>query len=75
MMNHHIEFHDVLGLTQGQRPKFVRSYAEGFWLLQDALSRWATDVHSGAFPGPQESYRLPDGLGDAIASWTPSNPS
>lgn len=68
-------FHDVLGLTQGQRPKFVRTYAEGFRLLQDALSRWATDVRSGAFPGPQESYRLPDGLGDAIASWTPSNPT
>jgi len=68
-------FHDVLGLTQGQRPKFVRTYAEGFRLLQDALSRWAADVRSGAFPGPQESYRLPDGLGDAIASWTPSNPT
>jgi 3-methyl-2-oxobutanoate hydroxymethyltransferase len=68
-------FHDVLGLTQGQRPKFVRTYAEGFRLLQDALSRWAADVRSGSFPGPQESYRLPDGLGDAIASWTPSNPT
>jgi 3-methyl-2-oxobutanoate hydroxymethyltransferase len=68
-------FHDVLGLTQGLRPKFVRTYAEGFRLLQDALSRWAADVRSGAFPGPQESYRLPDGVGDAIASWTPSNPT
>jgi 3-methyl-2-oxobutanoate hydroxymethyltransferase len=68
-------FHDVLGLIQGQRPKFVRTYAEGFQLLQDALSRWAADVRSGAFPGPQESYRLPDGLGDAIASWAPSNPT
>ncbi|MBR1148774.1 3-methyl-2-oxobutanoate hydroxymethyltransferase [Bradyrhizobium sp. AUGA SZCCT0431] len=68
-------FHDVLGLTQDQRPKFVRTYAEGFRLLQDALSRWAADVRSGAFPGPQESYRLPDGLGDAIASWTPNNPT
>lgn len=65
-------FHDVLGLTHGQRPKFVRTYAEGSRLLQDALSRWAADVRSGAFPGPQESYRLPDGLGHAIASWTPS---
>lgn len=65
-------FHDVLGLTQGKRPKFVRTYAEGCRLLQDALSRWAADVRSGAFPGPQESYQLPDGLGDTIASWTPS---
>lgn len=68
-------FHDVLGLTEGHRPKFVRAYAEGFQLLHDGLSRWAADVRSGAFPGLQESYRLPEGLGDAIANWTPSNPT
>lgn len=65
-------FHDVLGLTEGHRPKFVRAYADGFQLLQEALSRWAADVRSGAFPAPQESYRLPEGLGDAIANWAPS---
>lgn len=68
-------FHDVLGLTEGHRPKFVRAYADGFQLLQEALSRWAADVRNGAFPAPQESYRLPEGLGDAIAHWTPSNPN
>jgi len=66
-------FHDVLGLTEGHRPKFVRAYVEGFQLLHDALSRWATDVRSGAFPGHQESYRLPEGLGEAIANLAPSN--
>lgn len=64
-------FHDVLGLTEGRRPKFVRAYADGFQLLQDALSRWATDVRSGAFPAPQESYGLPEGLGNIIANWAP----
>jgi 3-methyl-2-oxobutanoate hydroxymethyltransferase len=68
-------FHDVLGLTEGHRPKFVRAYTEGFQLLQEALSRWAADVRSGAFPGLQESYRLPDALRDAIAKWAPSNPT
>lgn len=66
-------FHDVLGLTAGHRPKFVRAYADGFGLLQDALSRWAADVRDGSFPGPDESYRLPEDLGDTIAQWTPSN--
>jgi 3-methyl-2-oxobutanoate hydroxymethyltransferase len=65
-------FHDVLGLTKTHRPKFVRAYAEGFQLLHDALSSWAADVRSGSFPGPQESYRLPEGLGEAIANWAPS---
>jgi 3-methyl-2-oxobutanoate hydroxymethyltransferase len=64
-------FHDVLGLTQGHRPKFVRAYADGFQLMQDALSHWAADVRSGAFPGSQECYRLPEALGDPIANWAP----
>ncbi|MET4037725.1 MULTISPECIES: 3-methyl-2-oxobutanoate hydroxymethyltransferase [unclassified Bradyrhizobium] len=68
-------FHDVLGLTEGHRPKFVRAYASGFQLLQEALSRWAADVRNGAFPTPQESYRLPEGLRDTVANWTPSNPT
>jgi 3-methyl-2-oxobutanoate hydroxymethyltransferase len=66
-------FHDVLGLTQGHRPKFVRAYANGFQLLQDALSNWAADVRSGSFPGAQESCRLPEALGDPIANWAPPN--
>ncbi|MET4260889.1 3-methyl-2-oxobutanoate hydroxymethyltransferase [Bradyrhizobium sp. S3.12.5] len=65
-------FHDVLGLTEGNRPKFVRTYLTGFQLLQEALSRWADDVRKGAFPAPNESYRLPEGLADEIAKWAPS---
>ncbi|UWU75594.1 3-methyl-2-oxobutanoate hydroxymethyltransferase [Bradyrhizobium huanghuaihaiense] len=66
-------FHDVLGLTEGHRPKFVRAYTNGFQLFQEALSRWATDVRKGAFPGSEECYRLPDQLRDAVANWVPSN--
>ncbi|WP_407114579.1 3-methyl-2-oxobutanoate hydroxymethyltransferase [Bradyrhizobium sp. LMG 9283] len=66
-------FHDVLGLTEGRRPRFVRAYAEGFKLLQETLSRWAADVRNGTFPTPQESYRLPKGLEDQLSNWTRSN--
>lgn len=65
-------FHDVLGLTNGHRPKFVRAYADGLGILQGALARWAADVRDGSFPGADESYRLPDDCGEAIAQWTPS---
>ena len=68
-------FHDVLGLMEGQRPKFVRTYANGFQLLQEALSRWAADVRNGVFPTSQESYRLPEDLGETIANWAPSSPT
>lgn len=66
-------FHDVLGLIEGHRPKFVRAYANGFQLLQEALSRWGTDVRNGVFPAQEESYRLSDDVRDRIANWTPSN--
>jgi 3-methyl-2-oxobutanoate hydroxymethyltransferase len=66
-------FHDVLGLTGGHHPRFVRAYANGLQLLREALSRWAADVRSGAFPTPQESYRLPESLRDTLANWTPPN--
>ncbi|WP_051380457.1 3-methyl-2-oxobutanoate hydroxymethyltransferase [Bradyrhizobium sp. WSM1743] len=65
-------FHDVLGLTEGHRAKFVRTYTDGFQLLQEALERWAVDVRSGAFPASQDSYRLPEELRDAVANWLPS---
>ncbi|MET4359287.1 3-methyl-2-oxobutanoate hydroxymethyltransferase [Bradyrhizobium sp. RT9b] len=68
-------FHDVLGLIEGHRPKFVRAYADGFQLLQEALSRWGSDVRNGAFPATQESYRLPDDARKTIANWTASNSS
>ncbi|OSI79104.1 3-methyl-2-oxobutanoate hydroxymethyltransferase [Bradyrhizobium canariense] len=68
-------FHDVLGLTIGHRPKFVRAYADGFQMLQEAISRWAADVRTGAFPAPQECYRLPESLSDIIATWAPPNPT
>lgn len=65
-------FHDVLGLTEGHRPKFVRTYVSGFQLLQQGLSEWATDVRNGSFPGPKESYRISDDLRETLAGWTPS---
>ena len=63
--------HDVLGLTQGHRPKFVRTYVDGFDLLQQALSHWAEDVRSGAFPSSAEAYALPADAQAAVAAWMP----
>ena len=62
-------FHDVLGLVQGHKAKFVRTYIDGYGVLQGALSRWAEDVRGGAFPGPEESYGLPEAARDAVSAW------
>ena len=59
--------HDVLGLQDGIRPKFVRRYAS---LKQDgtaALAAFAADVRSGAFPGEEETYHLPAATAAALA--------
>ena len=61
--------HDILGLSRGHRPKFVRGYVDGFGVLGDALARWAADVREGAFPGAAESYATPPEAREALAAW------
>jgi 3-methyl-2-oxobutanoate hydroxymethyltransferase len=58
--------HDVLGLEDRIRPKFVRRYAS---LKADgvaALGEWAADVRSGAFPSEEETYHLPAATAAAL---------
>jgi 3-methyl-2-oxobutanoate hydroxymethyltransferase len=47
---------DLLGLTGGHRPKFVRTYLDGNQVVRDAVDRFDRDVKQGAFPAPSESY-------------------
>jgi 3-methyl-2-oxobutanoate hydroxymethyltransferase len=51
-------FHDVLGIEDRMAPKFVRRYADIGSASVDALSAFAADVRSGAFPNDDESYHL-----------------
>jgi 3-methyl-2-oxobutanoate hydroxymethyltransferase len=51
-------YHDVLGIEDRMAPKFVRRYAEIGSASIDALSAFAADVRSGAFPNDDESYHL-----------------
>lgn len=63
-------YHDLLGLSQGSAPKFVRRYADIGAATIEALSRFASDVREGAFPVDGESYHLPkqeaEGLKDRL---------
>jgi 3-methyl-2-oxobutanoate hydroxymethyltransferase len=51
--------HDLLGLSFGKLPRFVRQYADLHATMTDAISRFAEDVRSGAYPSDAESYGLP----------------
>ncbi|HVS48463.1 MAG TPA: 3-methyl-2-oxobutanoate hydroxymethyltransferase [Candidatus Dormibacteraeota bacterium] len=49
-------FHDMLGLTTGKAPKFVKRYANLAEEIGSAAQRFAREVASGEFPGPEHAY-------------------
>jgi 3-methyl-2-oxobutanoate hydroxymethyltransferase len=48
--------HDMLGLTSGYVPRFVRTYADLRQVVGDAVTRFRNDVREGKFPSDEESY-------------------
>lgn len=51
-------WHDLLGLTDGHVPKFVRAYARLSGEIVRALESYVADVHSGAFPDERHTYGM-----------------
>jgi 3-methyl-2-oxobutanoate hydroxymethyltransferase len=49
-------YHDMLGLTTGKAPKFVKRYANLAEEIANAAQRFAKEVASGEFPGPEHGY-------------------
>lgn len=49
--------HDLLGLTSGYVPRFVRQYADLKSVISDAVARYHDDVTNGRFPGPNEEFK------------------
>jgi 3-methyl-2-oxobutanoate hydroxymethyltransferase len=52
-------YHDLLGLTEGHLPRFVKRYANLSREIRDALETYASEVRSGAFPGEEHAYAMP----------------
>ena len=48
--------HDMLGLNEGFRPRFLKTYAELAGEVRGAARRFAEEVRSGAYPGPEHSF-------------------
>jgi 3-methyl-2-oxobutanoate hydroxymethyltransferase len=51
-------YHDLLGIEERMRPRFVRRYAELGSASVEALTAFAADVRSGRFPADDETYHL-----------------
>jgi 3-methyl-2-oxobutanoate hydroxymethyltransferase len=52
--------HDLMGMTFGRQPRFVRQYANLREIMTGAIKAWTQDVKTGAYPNEQESYGLTD---------------
>ncbi len=48
--------YDLLGLSRGKRPKFVRVYKDLSGDIQKAAESFASDVKKGRYPASKESY-------------------
>jgi len=51
--------HDLIGLSFGRLPRFVRQYANISEVMSDAITNWMKDVKNGDYPSEKESYGMP----------------
>ncbi len=54
-----VVLHDLVGLSFGRLPRFVRQYANLRKVMTEAVQNWMEDVKSGNYPSDKESYGLP----------------
>ena len=60
-------YHDVLGIEQNIRPKFVRRYAELGEAATGALRAYAADVRGKRFPADAETYHLSAEVAESLS--------
>lgn len=66
-------FHDLLGLTQGHTPRFVKRYAALSDIIQQAVSAYVAEVREGVFPAAEHSFSMPqDQLGSFQTACQPA---
>lgn len=60
-------FHDLLGLFSDFVPKHTRRYADLASTIRQAVSTYAQDVRSGAFPSDAESFQVDPAVLEGLA--------
>lgn len=51
-------FHDLIGLSDGHIPKFVKKYVDLHQIISGAVEEYISDVREGRFPDETHSYHL-----------------
>jgi 3-methyl-2-oxobutanoate hydroxymethyltransferase len=60
-------YHDLLGLTEGRAPRFVKRYANIADQVRGALTTYAAEVRNGVYPAPEHTYAMPE---DELEVWS-----
>jgi 3-methyl-2-oxobutanoate hydroxymethyltransferase len=61
-------WHDLLGLSQGPAPRFVKAYADLATTIRLALETYAAEVRAGTFPETRHTYGMPDAEREQLES-------
>lgn len=48
--------HDMLDVTPGRKPRFVKNFMDGQRSIATAITAYVTAVKDGSFPGPEHCY-------------------
>jgi 3-methyl-2-oxobutanoate hydroxymethyltransferase len=68
-------YHDLLGIEQRIRPRFVRRYAELGAASVEALRAFAADVRAGRFPADAETYHLSTEVAETLSLYGSKAPT
>jgi 3-methyl-2-oxobutanoate hydroxymethyltransferase len=60
-------YHDLLGLTEGRAPRFVKRYANLAEEIRRALTTYAEEVRTGVYPAEEHTYAMPE---DELELWS-----
>ncbi len=61
--------HDMLGLTSGRTPKFVRKYADLRTPMQQAFEQYVNECREGAYPAPEHNYPMSEEELASLRAW------
>lgn len=48
--------HDMLHISGGRKPRFVKNFMAGAGSIQEAIAAYVREVKAGTFPGPEHTY-------------------
>ena len=50
--------HDMLGIYEDMKPRFVKRYAELSGIISEAVSQYSADIKSGKFPEESNTFHM-----------------